>query len=331
MERREIVPDRLNARVMREFFLGVDGGQSSTTALIGDENGSVLGAGSGGPCNHVGAAEGNAKLSLAVRECVAKACEQARIDPDRVHFRAACFGMSGGPADKRAVLSRILSAGELVVTDDASIALSGALAGAPGVVTISGTGTIAFGRNAQGRAARAGGWGYIFGDEGSGFDLVRQAIRAALRFEEGWGPATVLRDRLMAATHATDANDMVHLMYTLDWPRSRAAKLAKLVDQAAANGDTVARELLTHAAQQLASLSAAVASQLWLSGETVDVAYIGGVFRSRILLDCYRSSIEAAGYRCAPPLFPAAGGALFEAYRAVGLKVVLTGLPDLKA
>ena len=316
---------------MRDFFLGVDGGQSSTTAVIGDETGTVLGAGSGGPCNHVGAAEGPAKLSSAVAECVGKACRQARLDPDRVRFRAACFGMSGGPADKRGVLSKIFSAGELVVTDDATIALSGALAGAPGVVTISGTGTIAFGRNALGKTARAGGWGYVFGDEGSGFDLVRQAIRAALRFEEGWGPPTVLRQALLAATDAADANEMLHLMYTVDWPRSRAAQLAKLVDQAAAGGDAVARELLTHAARQLASLAAAVASQLWPQGEMVNVAYIGGVFRSRILLDCYRSDIEAAGYRCAPPLFPPAGGALFEAYRAVGVDVLLTGLPDLKA
>ncbi|MDQ6699871.1 MAG: ATPase [Acidobacteriota bacterium] len=316
---------------MRQLFLGVDGGQSSTTALIGNETGAVLGAGSGGPCNHVGAAEGSARLSCAVRECVGQACRQAGLAPDRVHFRAACFGMSGGPADKRAVLSAILSTAQLVVTDDASIALSGALAGAPGVIAISGTGTIAFGRNAQGKMARAGGWGYVFGDEGSAFDLVRQAIRAALRFEEGWGPPTVLRETLNTAVKAADANEMLHLMYTVDWPRSRAAKLAKLVDQAAADGDDVARELLTDAARQLASLAGAVAGQLWRPGETVNVAYIGGGFRSRILLDRYRASIEAAGYRCTPPLFPPAGGALFEAYRAAGMNVLLTGLPDLKS
>ncbi len=316
---------------MQEFFLGVDGGQSSTTALIGNETGLVLGAGSGGPCNHVGAAQGSAKLSSAVRECVGQACRQAGLDPDRVRFRAACFGMSGGPADKRAVLSAILSAGELVVTDDASIALSGALAGAPGVITISGTGTIAFGRNAQGKTARAGGWGYVFGDEGSAFDLVRQAIRAALRFEEGWGPPTVLRETMTTATNAADANELLHLMYTAEWPRSRAARLAKLVDQAAADGDTVARQLLTHAARQLASLAGAVVGQLWLPGETVNVAYIGGVFRSRILLDRYRSSMETAGYSCTPPLFPPCGGALFEAYRAAGVNAVLRGLPDLKS
>src|SRR5580698_301291 len=108
------------------LFLGVDGGQSSTTALIGDEAGCVLGAGQGGPCNHVGAAEGRAKLISAVGESVVRACAQAQLDPAQVRYEAACFGMSGGPDDKETLLSQILRAEKLVVTHDGAIALSGA-------------------------------------------------------------------------------------------------------------------------------------------------------------------------------------------------------------
>ena len=169
---------------MSRLFLGVDGGQSSTTALIGDETGRVLGAGAGGPCNHVGAAEGRQKLIRAVGDCVARACEGAGLDPATVVFEAACFGMSGGPEDKQAILAEILKTGKLVATTDAVIALAGATAGRPGIITIAETGSIAFGRNAQGRTARAGGWGFVFGDEGGGFDITRQALRAALRMEE---------------------------------------------------------------------------------------------------------------------------------------------------
>src|SRR5512141_1126680 len=107
------------------LFLGVDGGQSSTTALIGDESGRVLGAGSGGPCNHVGTAEGRSKLVRSVSGCVAQACEQADLDPSTAAFEAACFGMSGGPEDKQAILAGILRTKRLVVTTDAAIALSG--------------------------------------------------------------------------------------------------------------------------------------------------------------------------------------------------------------
>ena len=147
------------------LFLGVDGGQSSTAALIGDESGKVLGSGVGGPCNHVGTAEGRDKLTRAVGDSVALASRAAGLNPQGFEFEAACFGMSGGPADKQALLLRILRSKKLIVTTDALIALSGAIAGAPGIIVIAGTGSIAFGRNAAGKTARAGGWGYVFGDE----------------------------------------------------------------------------------------------------------------------------------------------------------------------
>src|SRR5262249_4469681 len=154
-------------------------------ALIGDETGRILGAGKAGPCNHAAAAEGRAKLEHAVLGSVGEACGQAGLDPAAVRFEAACFGMSGGPEDKREILSGILRAECLVVTTDAVIALAGATENGQGIITISGTGSIAFGRNAAGRSMRAGGWGYIYGDEGSAFDIGRQALRAALRLEEG--------------------------------------------------------------------------------------------------------------------------------------------------
>ena len=114
------------------LFLGVDGGQSSTTALIGDEHGHILGRGTGGPCNHATAAEGRAKLERAVSASVAAACVEANLDAATVHFAAACFGMSGGPDDKQAILASLLRADRLIVTHDAAIALSGATAGGAG-------------------------------------------------------------------------------------------------------------------------------------------------------------------------------------------------------
>ncbi len=308
-----------------QLFLGVDGGQSSTKAILGDETGRVLGSGTGGPCNHVGAAEGHDKLARAVSESVAAACKEAQLDPRQIRFEAACFGMSGGPDDKEAILSGILRARKLIVTHDALIALSGATAGEPGVVTIAGTGSIAFGRNAAGETARAGGWGYLFGDEGGGFDIVRQAVRAALRFEEGWGPVTALHGVLLAATGAPDANEAMHRLYTNEWPRPRVASLSKLVDRAAEEGDAVAREILTDAAEQLAARGGTVCRRLFEPGEAVMVCYIGGVFHSRILLERYRQRVW-----CQPPRYGPAAGALLEAYRAAGMHPALSGGMELE-
>jgi N-acetylglucosamine kinase-like BadF-type ATPase len=314
------------------LFLGVDGGQSSTTALIGDRTGRVLGWGQGGPCNHVGAAEGRTKLIAAVTECVGKACESARLPAGMAHFEAACFGMSGGPDDKQSILASILPADKIVVTHDGMIALAGATAGEPGIAAIAGTGSFVFGRGPGSDVARAGGWGYVFGDEGGGFDITRQALRAALRMEEGWGPETSLRHRLIEAAGGVDANDVLHRFYTADYSRPRIASYAKVVDEAARGGDRVALDILHNAAQQLALLVASVRRQLWEEGEPLLVAYIGGVFRGEILRERFRLLVEMEdGARCTAPVHHPSAGALLEAYRAAGLRPKLTNVPEVKA
>ena len=189
-------------------------------------------------------------------------------------FEAACLGLSGGPDDKEALAKETIRAERYLITHDAHIALAGATGGEPGIIVIAGTGSIVFGRNAAGVTARAGGWGYIFGDEGGAFDLVRQALRAILRNEEGWGPPTALREALLdgcwrAHRVRADANQLLHLFYTDEYPRDRVAGWAKLVDQAARAGDAVAGDILGSAAQALATLTAAVRRQLFEPSQQV--------------------------------------------------------------
>jgi N-acetylglucosamine kinase-like BadF-type ATPase len=300
-----------------KLYLGVDGGQSGTAAVIGDHTGRVLGEGEAGPCNHAAAGEGRGKLERAVLRSVAGACAQAGLDAASVEFEAACFGMSGGPDDKRDILAAVLRVRRLVVTNDAIIALAGATETGVGVITIAGTGSIAFGRNPAGKIARAGGWGHIFGDEGGGFDIARQAVRAAVRMEEGWGPPTILREVLVEASASRDANDLLHRCYTDEWPRSRVARLAPLVDRAAREGDAIALEIMHAAAQQLALFTGAVRQQLWDPGAAIQVAHIGGAFESQLLLSRFRLLVEMTeGVHVTAPRRSPAEGALWEAIRA---------------
>jgi len=312
-----------------KLYLGVDGGQSSTTAMIGDETGRVIGLGRGGPCNHVHGHEGRPKFINAIGGCVALACAEAGLDSAAIAFESACLGFSGGPADKGLILDELLKTRQRMVTTDAMIALSGAIAGGPGIITIAGTGSIAYGRNRERRVARVGGWGYIYGDEGGGFDITRQALRASLRHEEGWGPATALRDMLLAETGATDVNDLLHRFYTTDYPRPKIASFAKLVDRAAMDGDAVAHGILTNASQQLATIASSVRSQLFEHGEMVHVAYIGGVYRSNMLLERFRMLVELEdGNHVSAPIYGPAAGALIEAYAASGCNVSLSSVPE---
>jgi N-acetylglucosamine kinase len=303
-----------------KLFLGIDGGQSGTAALVGDETGRVLGHGEAGPCNHAAAGEGRAKLERAIADSVRWACAQAGLDPGAVEFEAACCGMSGGPDDKEAILAQLLRVRKLVVTTDMVVALAGATSNGQGIVVNAGTGSFALGRDERGRTARAGGWGHVIGDEGAAFDIARQAVRAALRMEEGWGPATVLVPMLLEATGSRSANQLLHKLYTEEWPRARAARLAPLVDRAAAAGDAVAEGILNGAAQDLAVLAGAVRGQLWKPDDVVEVAHIGGVFESRRVLERFRTLVELeAPNRLIAPRHSPAEGALREAWRAAGI------------
>ena len=308
---------------MSSFFLGVDGGQSSTTAIIGDEMGRVIGYGRGGPCNHVSGPQAKARFVGAIGQAIQEAAS------DRTngwHFASACLGFSGGAQDKAPWLDEIFTADRRVVTHDGLIALSGATGGHPGVIIIAGTGQFAFGRNASGRTMRAGGWGYVYGDEGGGFDLTRQALRAALRDEEGWGPKTVLREMLLTVSHAKDANDLLHRLYTPEFPRPTIAGWSRLVDDGAEQGDECARQILRAAARQLSDYALAVHHNLFSTGETAAIAHIGGVFKSTRVLEEFRRLIAPL---CSDsPCYGPAAGALLEAYREAGLAPTLSNVPE---
>lgn len=306
------------------YFLGVDGGQSATIAVIGDAQGRIVGQAKSGPCNHVAASEARAKFVRVLRECIGQACETAGIAPE---FEAACLGMSGGPDDKAELLGEVFRARHVEVTHDARIALAGATEGKPGIVAIAGTGSIAYGENALGETARAGGWGHIFGDEGGAFDIARKALGAALREFEGWGPGTALTPALLEFAGARNANEVLHSFYAPEWPRHRVAEFAATVDQIATAGDPIAASILRSAGQDLAVLVSAVRARL-ASAVPLQVSWIGGAFRSAILLERFTTlvALDPGLSPCAPRRSPAAG-ALILAYRAAGLAT----LPELRA
>jgi len=315
---------------MPRVYLGVDGGQSSTVALIADDTGRVIGSGQGGPCNHVSGPEGRAKFVSAITMAIEQAAASAGLNYSEVSFAAACLGLSGGAEDKESYARELIRTPKLKVTHDAEIALSGATNFEPGIIVISGTGSIAFGRDVEMRTARAGGWGYIFGDEGGAFDIVRQALRASLRFEEGWGSSTALRGMLLNATGAQSADELLHRWYA-GVPRAKIAALAPLVTEAANQGDGKAVRILDDAAAHLARFADAVHKMLFQHGEAVPVAYSGGAFRSAFLRTAFIANVEATIHCGARPArFGPGAGAVLEALRLDDNESALSDVPDCK-
>jgi glucosamine kinase len=258
-------------------LLGIDGGGTRTTAWLADNRGAVLARAEAGPSNplKVGVAACRRTLLSVAQD----ALRQARLKSPTLE--AVCVGLGGvgQPELNRRMLAwlrRTLPARHHLLTTDAAIALRAALGESPGIVVISGTGSIGYAQDEQGRIERAGGWGVPFDDVGSGYDLGRKAIAAALRDADGRGPHTQLTRQICRALDLSAITQVVGKPLTAP----DLAALYPLVRDAARRGDAVAQRLCDEAGAELADLALALLKRLrWLHRD-VPVVCAGGVLLS---------------------------------------------------
>lgn len=239
-------------------YLGVDGGGTKTLAVVVDAAGRERGRGMAGGANYnaLGLAAALANLHAAIQA----ALNAAHATPP---IAAAWIGLAGvdRPADRELLLPHLTPLARAVhLSNDAELALSALPSGA-GIALIAGTGSIALGRDPAGATARAGGWGHLLGDEGSGYDIGRRAVQAALRAADGRGPATSLLPRILAHWELPAADAVLTRVYPVG-DKTVLAALAPLVLDAAADGDPVARAIIGRAAAELATAARAVARAL---------------------------------------------------------------------
>jgi N-acetylglucosamine kinase-like BadF-type ATPase len=174
------------------------------------------------------------------------------------------------------------------MTNDAELAMGG-LPNEVGVAMVSGTGSVAFGRNAEGTKARAGGWGHIFGDEGSGYDMARQALKAFSAEADGYGEKTSLTPRLMEYWNLTDPWTIINRVYDPATTKGDLAKLSRIVVEEASRGDAIAQAIITRTAEDLARFGKAVAHRLGL-GPELSLALVGGMLNH---VDSFREQVLA--------------------------------------
>src|SRR5262245_8647182 len=229
--------------------LGIDAGGTKTVCLLADDRGAVLSEGRGGGANLQ--ASGELELEKVLYEVMARAIGDRPWRAD-----AICLGIAGADREDdvrtvRAIMRRISPGSRVLVVNDALVALEAGAPAMPGIVIIAGTGSIAYGRNARGNAARAGGWGHILGDEGSGYWIGREALAAVVREADGRGSATGLVDAVLEHFGVAAAAGLVHIVYNREMPRRHVAALGPIVQRAASSGDAVARDILERAAEEL--------------------------------------------------------------------------------
>ncbi len=262
---------------VKRALIGIDGGASKTVCALADDSGALLARGVSGSANFFknGLEAASQSLRVAIDQALAE------VGLRRSQVVAACAGLAGvtRPED-RAVMERalagILPDSRVVVENDGLVALAGATGGRPGVIVISGTGSIALGVNSKGERAQAGGWGNLLGDEGSGYDIARRAMIAAMRDFDGRGPATGLRQALIQDLCLNEIIEIVPLLYGDQLTHASVAALYPLVMHAAEGGDAVARGLIEEAARKLAEMAAAVLVRLHEPAST-PLAVAGGV------------------------------------------------------
>ncbi len=257
------------------IFLGIDGGGSKTSCVIGDDN-SALGSGASAGSNVIRVGEEKARASLYA--AITQACSAAKIAPKQID--RACVGIAGGARPEiAAVVQRMLSdfiSGDVEVVGDMVIAMQAAFGSGPGVIVIAGTGSIAYGRNAKGESVRAGGWGFAISDEGSGHWIGRSAVTAAMRgYDRAQHKSTsALLDGILKFWGLS----MVEQLVVMANSAPDFAALLPTVVSASEAGDHLARNVLTHAGSELGALAGIVIDRIFKKDESPPVAVSGGVF-----------------------------------------------------
>jgi len=284
------------------YYLGIDGGGSKTTCAVGDES-SVLATVTAGPSNitRVGEARAREALQQAIRE----ACTAAKIDPRQVH--RTCIGIAGAGRPEIAGTIRKIAAeiipGQVEVVGDMEIAMAAAFGAGPGVIVIAGTGSIAYGRNAQGMTARAGGWGFAISDEGSAHWIGRTAVTAVLRaidkdsdlkIDTRNGAQALPLFRLLTA--AWNLQTLDEFVRTANSGPDFAA-LFPAITAVADGGDALARSVLKQAGRELAQIARIVVRRLFAEDsagpEHIPLAMAGSVFRySRLVREVFCNEVR---------------------------------------
>ena len=276
------------------YYLGFDGGGTKTDCVLVDSSGTVLARATAGPSNPLRA--GYAKAWFTLSDAGDIVLERRHLKSHDI--RGVCAGIGGAGRESVArrmatFLSRSFPDAAVEVTTDLDIALEAAVADGEGAILVVGTGSAAFGRNARGKTARAGGRGPWFSDEGSAFDIGRRAMNAVVRAEEGRGPETALSLQIL---DWLDSRDWSHV---LDWvvknPDDVFPRVFPLVAKLGDKGDGVSRQLLTAAAESLAGLAASVLTRLGMDTHEVPVALCGGTIgRSKFFDSAIESALKQA-------------------------------------
>jgi N-acetylglucosamine kinase len=273
-----------------DYAVGIDGGATKTVAVLLDKLGNIQNRIEVGP-----SAYQNLGLARSVEIIMSSIVEVTSfLKEGRV--LQICIGLAGVDSREDKILVRdnlyqllstdgvlpgIANPANITVEHDTLIALTGGIGVNTGIVVIAGTGSIAFGVNKLGKAKRAGGWGYFLGDDGSAFQIAQKGLRAVLRSHDGRLMRTSLTEKFKEALQIKQIEDLMHVIYQTRLEVNEIAQLAKLVDEAAFEGDIVAQNILDEAVEEFRISTTVVIDNLFSDKDEFDIVTSGSVWQSK--------------------------------------------------
>ncbi|QAY78205.1 N-acetylglucosamine kinase [Sphingosinicella sp. BN140058] len=307
------------------LFLGVDGGGTKTEFVCVDAAGKVVARAITGTTYHLQV--GHAVVVERLQEGIGTVCRDLGITPAGIEFGFFGLPAFGEDADADIVLEqacgRLLGHDRYACGNDVVCGWAGSLGCEDGINIVAGTGSIGYGEH-QGRTARAGGWGEVFGDEGSAYWIAVQGLGLFSRMSDGRAPREAFYDRMrVALAFEQDLDLCQRVMGPPAMPRGDIAGLAKLVSEAAHDGERGAQAILAGAADELAALAFAVRKQLdYPEGVPAQISWSGGVLlQEHLVRDAFLARLaESGAFEPVEPRFPPAQGAALNARRLADIR-----------
>ncbi|WP_251548867.1 BadF/BadG/BcrA/BcrD ATPase family protein [Neobacillus muris] len=298
------------------YVLGIDGGGTKTKGVLADQYGKVYASETVGPTNQNGV-----EIHLVEKE-LSRLFASLKLQNSKAFsmLDTVFAGMSGvDRPEARAVMKSIMEKFvpanvKIIIDNDAVNALYAGTLGVPGIVQIAGTGSITFGINANGERQRAGGWGYLIDDEGSGYDIGRAALNAVFKAYDGRGPKTTLTNMLLKHFQVQEVPELIHFIYEPGKSRTAIAPLSQYVSAAADQNDDAAKQIIQQAAGKLAQAIGSLRISLFKDEtQPVQVVMAGGVFnREDLFVPFIQSRLQeqSINVQLVKPVMEPAGGAI---------------------
>ena len=320
---------------MTKYVIGVDGGGTKTDVVLVSHKGSIIGRTLGSSTNYQ--AIGGEKLKFKINSLIEKLLKGTNVKENEIS--RLLLGLAGaGRKSDQVTIKKCFDDTEfkekMTVESDAKIALVGAFGNRPGIILIAGTGDICIGMNADGKVVRSGGWGYLLGDEGSGYHIGYKAINAALKDFDGRGEATSLKKLIELKYKVNSIDEIIPEVYQQKIDRVAIAGLAPMVFEEARKGDSVALEIIKNTGTELGNLVKSVLRKLNFGENRVKVALIGSIFKQKdMLLNEIREELNeiSLDIEISDPQFEPSLGAALLALIKLGISIddnILTNLKD---